>query len=474
MPVTVIVGIRDRAGAGGIKQAGNVQDAAGDRRGFQIQRRAIVDLHCAAGIGDGVAVEGERAGRQNRDGAGIGDGFVVELVAAAGGVKRAGVAQAAVLDNRRAGEMDGALVGDLAVIDGGVVEAQRAAAVDGDLPAGVLDAAAQIDGERAGRQNRDGAGIGDGFVVELVAAAGGVKRAGVAQAAVLDNRRAGEMDGAVVGDLAVIDGGVVEAQRAAAVDGDLPAGVLDAAAQIDGERAGRQNRDGAGIGDGFVVELVAAAGGVKRAGVAQAAVLDNRRAGEMDGAVVGDLALIDGGVVEAQRAAAVDGDLPAGVLDAAAQIDGERAGRQNRDGAGIGDGFVVELVAAAGGVKRAGVAQAAVLDNRRAGEMDGAVVGDLALIDGGVVEAQRAAAVDGDLPAGVLDAAAQIDGERAGRQNRDGAGIGDGFVVELVAAAGGVKRAGVAQAAVLDNRRAGEMDGAVRRLTWPCIDGARR
>ena len=53
----------------------------------------------------------------------------------------------------------------------------------------------------------------------------------------------------------------------------------------------------------------------------------------------------------------------------------------------------------------------------RAGQMDDAIVGDGAFIDGGVVEGEPAGVVDGDLPAGVVDGAALIDAERAARQH---------------------------------------------------------
>ena len=266
------------------------------------------------------------------------------------------------------------------------------------------------------------------------------------------------------GDGALVDAGVVERQRAGRVDRNLAGVVVDGAVQIDGQRAAGQHLDGAGVGDVVVVERIAGVGDVDRAVIVEGAVREHPVAGQVEradgggGVVVEDVdgALVDGGVVERQRAERVDRDGAGVVVDGAVQIDGQRAAGQHLDVLGVGDDLVVERIAGVGDVDRAVIVEGAVREHPVAGQMQrahvaGAVVvehGDGAVVDRGGVDGHDAERVDRDVAAGVVDGAGQIDGQRAVRQHLDGAGVGDGLVVERIAGAADVDGAGIVERAV--------------------------
>ena len=391
--------------------AATVRSPSADAGVVERQRGVGVDLNEA-----GAVVVGHRRGLverqrgvvggvvQHLDGAVVGD---VDVVQGVGGVGR--------------GQQAGGRDGQVAVADAGVVERQRGVGVD------LNEAGAVVVGHRRGLverqlgvvgrvvQHLDGAVVGD---VDVVQGVGGVGR----------GQQAGGRDGQV----AVADAGVVERQRGVGVD------LNEAGAVVVGHRRGLverqrgvvgrvvQHLDGAVVGD---VDVVQGVGGVGR----------GQQAGGRDGQV----AVADAGVVERQRGVGVD------LNEAGAVVVGHRRGLverqlgvvgrvvQHLDGAVVGD---VDVVQGVGGVGR----------GQQAGGRDGQV----AVADAGVVERQRGVGIDLNQAAGVADQFVDQRQDRAASRRDQLATVAEaGRVRDRAAeAVGGREQSGVDDGAAIDGR----------------------
>ena len=281
-----------------------------------------------------------------------------------------GVAELAGLQHGVAGQIERAVVGDGAGGDGRAVQRQRPGALDRDAAAaGVVQRRDQVDQQRPGHV--DVAGVGDGLVVQRIAGAAGVDLMGVGERAVLQHRRAGQIERAVVGDEAGGDRGAVQRQRAGALDRDAAAaGVVDGAG-VNEQRAG--NIDIAGVGDGLVKQLVAAAAGVDLTGIAEMTVLQEVVALKLQRTVDGNGApgdcadnagAVEGIGAQRHRRAGIDGDLARSGEQEIGDVDEhvERA-TLDIDRPGIGDAAVALKVTTLPEIDRTGVHQHALVRN---------------------------------------------------------------------------------------------------------------
>ena len=166
------------------------------------------------------------------------------------------------------------------------------------------------------------------------------------------------------GDGAVVDGGVVDGQRAERVDRDVGrCSLLDAPVSSMPMVRRRVSRRAAGVCSTSMFSVLVTvslwcrcalpgAGDVDDAVIVENAVGEHPVADQVERAVIvaavlenGDGALVDAGVVERQRAERVDRNLAGVVVDGAVQIDGQRAAGQHLDVLGVGDVLVVERIA---------------------------------------------------------------------------------------------------------------------------------
>ena len=136
----------------------------------------------------------------------------------------------------------------------------------------------------AGEVHQDGTGIGEagaghGDVVERQRlAALAVHRSLVEARAAVDCAIAGDVDQAVrdaaeIVDGAARDGGLVQRQRAGAVNGDGAAAIGDRGQLVESERAAGHNLKRVVVGHGLVMQRIANAADIDLTGIAKLAVL---------------------------------------------------------------------------------------------------------------------------------------------------------------------------------------------------------
>ncbi len=200
----------DRAVAGDVDRIVVGDDAARDRGAVKIKHRTRVDLN-NAGTADADTIERGAQGCLNFKEAERSDR------------QRPASDRRVVLDNQFAVKGQCGIVdsnGAKRVVDTHAIERRARCGFDFN-GTGIGEYSSRDDRAELKRQHPgDGdqaVGVGDGLVIQRIVGVVDIDPTGIAQRAVLQHRRAGEIDDAVgvVGDGAAGDGGVVELQRRA-------------------------------------------------------------------------------------------------------------------------------------------------------------------------------------------------------------------------------------------------------------------
>ena len=279
------------------------------------------------------------------------------------------------------------------------------------------------------------------------------------------------IDRAIVGDGAAVNGGAVQLQRVAAVDlDDGAAGGVGKGRPVHRDVVQRQRHPALDRHPAIVQGRVAIDRGraidIDYAGTAFCAVIDGAAIDgdaaverqrvavvDLDGAVVDDRTAGYSDVVQRQRSAAVDLDnRPGGGVGEGGAGHRDVVQRQRHTALDRHPATVQQRID-----RGKAVVDGGAIDGAVAGNIDRAVVGDDAAIDGGAVQLQRGAAVDLNNAAGIGDG--DLDIERAAR-DLDRPGIRDAALINEITAMGEIDRAGILQNALIqDLRKAADADG---------------